>query len=106
TETDDIDAENTDGADNVKKTDGDEEDADTEAESEEGDIQQVEAKETPSVIETAQSLIDTPYVWGGDSVGGFDCSGFIHYIYRSEEHTSELQSRFDLVCRLLLKKKK
>src|SRR5438067_13509872 len=26
--------------------------------------------------------------------------------YRSEEHTSELQSRFDLVCRLLLEKKK
>src|SRR5699024_12408034 len=25
---------------------------------------------------------------------------------RSEEHTSELQSRFDLVCRLLLEKKK
>src|SRR5437868_14399190 len=26
--------------------------------------------------------------------------------FRSEEHTSELQSRFDLVCRLLLEKKK
>src|SRR5206468_12404334 len=32
---------------------------------------------------------------GGHSVGG-----------RSEEHTSELQSRSDLVCRLLLEKKK
>src|SRR5699024_12376394 len=30
--------------------------------------------------------------------GSVDC--------RSEEHTSELQSRFDLVCRLLLEKKK
>src|SRR5699024_12806344 len=30
--------------------------------------------------------------------------GFID-IGRSEEHTSELQSRFDLVCRLLLEKK-
>src|SRR5699024_3661885 len=31
-----------------------------------------------------------------------------HYVPggRSEEHTSELQSRFDLVCRLLLEKKK
>src|SRR5207249_11701178 len=28
------------------------------------------------------------------------------YLKRSEEHTSELQSRFDLVCRLLLEKKK
>src|SRR5207249_9930086 len=29
-----------------------------------------------------------------------------HRRVRSEEHTSELQSRFDLVCRLLLEKKK
>src|SRR5438067_6414442 len=29
-----------------------------------------------------------------------------HPAARSEEHTSELQSRFDLVCRLLLEKKK
>src|SRR5438067_2903221 len=29
-----------------------------------------------------------------------------HGSSRSEEHTSELQSRFDLVCRLLLDKKK
>src|SRR5206468_5518781 len=28
------------------------------------------------------------------------------YVRRSEEHTSELQSRSDLVCRLLLEKKK
>src|SRR5690349_22958640 len=32
------------------------------------------------------------------------CDGLI--IERSEEHTSELQSRRDLVCRLLLEKKK
>src|SRR5437868_11427277 len=30
----------------------------------------------------------------------------IEHTGRSEEHTSELQSRFDLVCRLLLEKKK
>src|SRR5437868_13275107 len=30
---------------------------------------------------------------------------FAAFRYRSEEHTSELQSRFDLVCRLLLEKK-
>src|SRR5438874_4271812 len=28
------------------------------------------------------------------------------FLFRSEEHTSELQSRRDLVCRLLLEKKK
>src|SRR5699024_12795011 len=31
---------------------------------------------------------------------------FVLHDLRSEEHTSELQSRFDLVCRLLLEKKK
>src|SRR5207249_9858952 len=32
--------------------------------------------------------------------------GGLPVLERSEEHTSELQSRFDLVCRLLLEKKK
>src|SRR2546428_1528104 len=31
---------------------------------------------------------------------------FLRFALRSEEHTSELQSRSDLVCRLLLEKKK
>src|SRR5207249_10440845 len=35
---------------------------------------------------------------------GFTC--WAQFVSRSEEHTSELQSRFDLVCRLLLEKKK
>src|SRR5207249_5474853 len=35
-----------------------------------------------------------------------DCLTLIEHKGRSEEHTSELQSRFDLVCRLLLEKKK
>src|SRR5207247_10437626 len=30
----------------------------------------------------------------------------VGYQFRSEEHTSELQSRVDLVCRLLIEKKK
>src|SRR2546428_6968115 len=42
----------------------------------------------------------------GVSIGGYypDRSPFI-FVERSEEHTSELQSRSDLVCRLLLGKK-
>src|SRR5690554_6970231 len=31
---------------------------------------------------------------------------YLGYVFRSEEHTSELQSRPHLVCRLLLEKKK
>src|SRR5207247_10602166 len=38
-------------------------------------------------------------------VGFRSCVQFLR-ILRSEEHTSELQSRVDLVCRLLLEKKK
>src|SRR5438874_6927954 len=34
------------------------------------------------------------------------CGGLVRRAERSEEHTSELQSRRDLVCRLLLEKKK
>src|SRR5699024_12829150 len=34
------------------------------------------------------------------------CRVLAEKVKRSEEHTSELQSRFDLVCRLLLEKKK
>src|SRR5437868_12014069 len=38
---------------------------------------------------------------------GFSALASTEILYmRSEEHTSELQSRFDLVCRLLLEKKK
>src|SRR5438067_4332767 len=35
----------------------------------------------------------------------FGFTGLVMRCMRSEEHTSELQSRFDLVCRLLLEKK-
>src|SRR2546421_6593867 len=39
--------------------------------------------------------------------GLYNCFGlFARELRRSEEHTSELQSRSDLVCRLLLEKKK
>src|SRR2546422_11666277 len=43
-------------------------------------------------------------IGGLDSAGGILIAGFLYG--RSEEHTSELQSRLHLVCRLLLEKKK
>src|SRR5690349_24257349 len=36
----------------------------------------------------------------------YDATRLSEHLGRSEEHTSELQSRRDLVCRLLLEKKK
>jgi peptidoglycan DL-endopeptidase LytE len=34
-----------------------------------------------SIIQTAYAHVGTPYVWGGSSPGGFDCSGFLQYIH-------------------------
>ena len=34
-----------------------------------------------SMLDLADSLQGTPYVWGGTTTNGFDCSGFVQYIY-------------------------
>src|SRR5437868_11829300 len=49
---------------------------------------------------------DVPVVPGTEGTTTIDEARDAAEEARSEEHTSELQSRFDLVCRLLLEKKK
>src|SRR5690606_41331429 len=64
-------------------------------------------------IFTAVGLLNDAKAWGMICIGS-DYDGVVSYLpgyptmceYRSEEHTSELQSRENLVCRLLLEKKK
>src|SRR5699024_11726283 len=60
------------------------------------------------------AAVHRPFAQPRDPVGGDELAQGLHPVRehlqrhpqpRSEEHTSELQSRFDLVCRLLLEKK-
>lgn len=34
------------------------------------------------IVETAKTYLETPYVWAGMSPSGFDCSGFVNYVYK------------------------
>src|SRR3712207_8607388 len=61
-------------------------------------------------VEVAHPVLDEPLLDVGHGpqreLGGEDAGVLALVLLRSEEHTSELQSRQYLVCRLLLEKKK
>ncbi len=36
-----------------------------------------------AIVELAKQYLGTPYVYGGSSPSGFDCSGFVYFLYKS-----------------------
>lgn len=39
------------------------------------------ASSTSNLITNAKKHLNTPYVWGGSNPNGFDCSGFVYYVF-------------------------
>src|SRR5699024_4127067 len=56
------------------------------SEKEENEEQSVpsEGFDQNDLIGEARAHIGTPYVWGGENPGGFDCSGFIQYVFQTQ----------------------
>jgi cell wall-associated NlpC family hydrolase len=42
----------------------------------------IKKKQQNSIISTAKQLLNVPYLWGGRSIFGIDCSGFVQIVYR------------------------
>jgi len=47
--------------------------------------QQVSRSDSSTLVDNALSLVGVPYHFGGTSRSGFDCSGFVQYVYKGSE---------------------
>jgi cell wall-associated NlpC family hydrolase len=55
-----------------------------------------------SMIQYAQTFVGTPYVWGGQSAQGFDCSGFTSFVFLNQGKKIPRVSRDQYASSLIL----
>lgn len=46
------------------------------------DVSSIDSVRAQQVIASAQRFLGVPYLWGGTTPAGFDCSGLLQYVYR------------------------
>ena len=49
-----------------------------------------------SIISYTKTFIGTPFKWGGEDVGGFDCSGLFHYVFDKFELNIPRTSKYQV----------
>ncbi|USK61852.1 C40 family peptidase [Peribacillus asahii] len=40
------------------------------------------------LVKEAEKYLNVPYVWGGSTPKGFDCSGFLNYVFKESSNTT------------------
>ncbi len=63
-----------------------------------GPVDLPDAANADAVVSAALQYLGCPYVWAGSSPSGFDCSGFVMYVYKkvgiSLPHSSRIQAGY------------
>ena len=50
-----------------------------------------------AIVDYAYKFLGTPYVWGGTSPSGFDCSGFTQYVFRNAAGVNLPRTTYDQI---------